>query len=589
MSKSVRSAMLAAVLSLFSTFVSSIAGEAPVVWVDEPELVAELAATPVVSARVEPFCIRAGIDTYRLTIGISDSDVVHVELSTGALTYLGAPVTLVDLYDDGTHGDVAAGDHVFTTDGLALASMTRTLGATVLRTTTLTLVHSAGSRQSVVADLALVLHYISPSVPIPMVWAPAPDVRRTTHAVGLVQPLGGTFPAKTVDVAAASRRYHALFPDDRDFLIFALPFNTAGAPGGSFGLVKNSVGGLGLSIVDSSASYGSAGVLEGVLRIYWGNVRFSGTLNHEILHRFAAYLAPSLDLASSPGNSFNPQHWGAIERPSTGFGTPVAYGGVFDHLAPGPDGGFEGWLDGDVNQTRYNDLELYLMGLVGPEDVMSPIRVLDNPSYQGDELQGDTRYSLYSAAGIRSVTIDDVIAANGVRTPGPAGAQRDFRAALVVLYDRPLTDVELAFHDLVMKEWEKASSGVLEATFLTATGGLATMTTSIPHPAGEAAPLRLEKGAGDEVVLTWSPSCLPTDDDYEVYEGRLGDFTTHVPRACSTGGLTTATLTSTPGDDYYLVVPRNATREGSYGMGSNGSPRPAALSSCLPQESGSCP
>ena len=561
---------------------------AAIVWTDGSEASALIAATPVVSARVEPFCIRAGVDTYRLTIGISDPDVVHVELSTDALTSNGVPVTLVDLYDDGTHGDQTAGDHVFTRDGLALTSMTRTLGATVLRSTALTLVHSGGARQPVVADLALVLHYISPTVPIPPVWSPAPDVRRTTHAVGLVRPLGGAFPAHTVDLAAASRRYHEIFADDREFLVFALPYNTAGAPGGSFGLVKNSVTGLGLPIVDASASYGSAGVLEGLLRIHWGNTRFSGTLNHEVLHRFAAYLSPSLDLASVPGNNFNPQHWGAIERPSTGFATPVAYSGMFDHVAARTGGGFEGWLDGNVVDPFYNDLELYLMGLVGPQEVASPIQVLDDPSYQRDEVRGDTRYSLYSSAGIRSVTMADVIAANGLRQPGPVEAPRAFRAALVVPYDRPLTDVELAYHDLAMREWEKPSSAVLDSTFLMATGGRATMTTAIPHAAGETAPVRLERGPGT-IVLSWSPSCLSTDDDYEVYEGRLGEFSSHVARTCTTGRLMTATVTSAPGNVYYLVGPRNAMREGSYGTRSDGTPRPAAAQSCLPQEAGSCP
>ena len=580
-----RSALLALVLAHFP----AVGAESPVVWVDEPALAAQPAVAPVVSARVDPFCIRAGLETYRLTIGISDPDVVHLEMSTAELTYQGEPATIINLHDDGTHGDATAGDHIFTSDGLSLVSMTRTLGVTVLRSTTLNLVHSSGSRQSIVADLALTFHYISPSVPIPPVWSPAPDVWRTTHAVGLVQPLGGSFPAHTIDYAALSRRYHVLFPDDREFLIVAMPFNTAGATGGSFGLVKNTVLGLGLPIVDSTASYGSAGVLEGIVRIPWGNARFSGTLNHEVLHRFASYLAPSLDLTSPPGNNFNPNHWGAIELPSTGFGGPIAYSGVFDHLVQGGDEGFEGWLDGNAVDASYNDLELYLMGLIGPEEVASPIQVLDGPSYLRDELRDGTRYSLYSAAGLRSVTIADVIAANGLREPGPEVAPRAFRAALVIPLDRPLTDVELAFHDLAMREWERPASTILDKTFTAATGGRATMSTSIPHPAGTSAPLQVDRGQGDDVVLNWGPSCLATDDDYAVYQGSLGKLDSYAPRACSTGGLTTLTLSSTPGEsDFYIVVPRNAAREGSYGTGRDGTPRPASGSSCLPQEAGFC-
>ena len=39
---------------------------------------------------------------------------------------------------------------------------------------------------------------------------------------------------------------------------------------------------------------------------------------------------------------------------------------------------------------------------------------------------------------------------------------------------------------------------------------------------------------------------------------------------------------------YYLVVPNNGLREGSYGTGLQDAERPASSLSCLPQEIGSC-
>jgi len=100
-------------------------------------------------------------------------------------------------------------------------------------------------------------------------------------------------------------------------------------------------------------------------------------------------------------------------------------------------------------------------------------------------------------------------------------------------------------------------------------------------------PLLLGKVGGGDLTFTWDASCVASDDDFEIYAGSIGDFSTHVPAVCSTGGSTSVTLTPGPGSHYYLVVPRNATREGSYGFGS-GAERPAGLSACVLQVVGGC-
>ena len=68
------------------------------------------------------------------------------------------------------------------------------------------------------------------------------------------------------------------------------------------------------------------------------------------------------------------------------------------------------------------------------------------------------------------------------------------------------------------------------------------------------------------------------------YEGALNDFTSHSSRFCSTGRATTKTFTPATQSSYYLVAPRNATREGSYGTDSNDNDRPQGQSSCLVRE-----
>jgi hypothetical protein len=102
-------------------------------------------------------------------------------------------------------------------------------------------------------------------------------------------------------------------------------------------------------------------------------------------------------------------------------------------------------------------------------------------------------------------------------------------------------------------------------------------------PAGEVLDgLVLAKGLLSQLDLEWDSSCVVGDADYEVYEGMLGDYTSHDQRECTTGGATSASLLPAGGDTFYLIVPRTESVEGSYGRASDGTPRDASLSACAP-------
>ena len=72
------------------------------------------------------------------------------------------------------------------------------------------------------------------------------------------------------------------------------------------------------------------------------------------------------------------------------------------------------------------------------------------------------------------------------------------------------------------------------------------------------------------------------------HRGTLGDFTSHAPIFCTTGAQTSITFIPSAGSTYYLVVPRTATFEGSYGTDGAGAQRPQGVSSCLQQTLGAC-
>jgi hypothetical protein len=93
--------------------------------------------------------------------------------------------------------------------------------------------------------------------------------------------------------------------------------------------------------------------------------------------------------------------------------------------------------------------------------------------------------------------------------------------------------------------------------------------------------------ANGDLSLSWGRSCSYMDQDYELYEGAIGDWTSHVPRSCATHGRT-ATFTPPEGDVYYLVVPSEYEYEGSYGSATSGE-RPLGLSACRQRLVNLCP
>jgi murein DD-endopeptidase MepM/ murein hydrolase activator NlpD len=102
-------------------------------------------------------------------------------------------------------------------------------------------------------------------------------------------------------------------------------------------------------------------------------------------------------------------------------------------------------------------------------------------------------------------------------------------------------------------------------------------------------PLRVYHLGANVVTLTWGVSCMPSDTDYEVYEGDLRSIYSHEYQTCSTGGATTWTFPTYFDNSYFLVVPTNGAREGSYGRDSANNERPPGVAVCGPQLVAGCP
>jgi len=150
---------------------------------------------------------------------------------------------------------------------------------------------------------------------------------------------------------------------------------------------------------------------------------------HEMGHRWAAFVNAKVGDETIP---LGPTHWARglqavvpfpYRRPSE---ASIMGGGVWQD-------NFDGTytqLDDDyyVPATGYSYLDLYLMGLISPAEVPD-FFILRNMTRAGRDANG---HAIYKADRTK-VTIQDVIGAEGPRTPGVDKSQREFNTGMVVV------------------------------------------------------------------------------------------------------------------------------------------------------------
>jgi hypothetical protein len=125
----------------------------------------------------------------------------------------------------------------------------------------------------------------------------------------------------------------SVLKDDFDFIIFDM--NNVDLPAGmlygQYKIVKNDVQGIGLSLYDHTADYGSAGKLKGVYFLYKNNIDL-GPIVHEMAHCWANWAVPQN----------NTSHWDSVKGILTGVNNNMA------------------------------DIELYLAGAIPASEITDP-------------------------------------------------------------------------------------------------------------------------------------------------------------------------------------------------------------------------
>ena len=114
------------------------------------------------------------------------------------------------------------------------------------------------------------------------------------------------------------------------------------------------------------------------------------------------------------------------------------------------------------NSVPYGNFELYVMGLIPPEEVEDVILFKGIAATAGDFFDDDKWYAEKKV----TVTAEDVIEKLGSRVPDHTKSQKDFRILTLVLTDDPLTEEEWTYFSKQSKDFED--------TFSWATGDRAT-------------------------------------------------------------------------------------------------------------------
>ena len=272
-------------------------------------------------------------------------------------------------------------------------------------------------------------------------------------------------------------RFYEYFSDAFDFLMF-FPYvyreqlDLEAFRGAYYSGVKNDVRGIGQSIFFGDG-WGSAGRLQGA--IYFSEAFYNagsvysrlitGPSLHELMHRWANFILPT----------YNAVHWGFSSADGTlgGFilDTLVDLGGGRYRAASFSYGGYY------TNNIFYSPIELYLAGFIPPEEVPDLWVAEDGQPVLNED--GEWDFRSFTASRVKTYTIDDIIAEHGSRVPDHSQAQKDFRAAVILLVseDYPVTRSQLAFLSADASWFSHA--GEVESiynNFYEATGGRATIT-----------------------------------------------------------------------------------------------------------------
>jgi len=437
-------------------------------------------------------------ETFSVSCAVKTNDIQSLiiywpDYDKGMLLLNDIPCDSITLFDNGQNGDIKANDNIFTIYNLRRNSafiQFNYVGGFFVRYCNVKYIFRNGSSVIENVDLAFGIRFInSQKVDIPGVLKINDSIQYSSHVVNLVEELEGQSlndymnNSFKIEVEVI-KKYYKYFPDDRDFFVVSSTFPTPNAPAGWCETVSNDIVGISSpdNIYNLSPNYGSGGRLKSIISTFFTYGGNAGLVNHEILHKWAAYLSSKLYLTDGTG------HWGAVEFQNSGLGLFCG-----QHLYRLNDTIYRIYNDRNNAKVGYNTLELYLMGLLPFDSVSFPIKSLVNFKYKGSYWFWNTNYepalyesgSEFTADSISYVDKAKYLKYMPLRNPDFSISQKDFKMTQIVISDRLLSPKEMAYYNFIMKEDEKKNNELASSdfgiSFYHFTGGRGTLTTILPE------------------------------------------------------------------------------------------------------------
>lgn len=245
--------------------------------------------------------------------------------------------------------------------------------------------------------------------------------------------------------AVIAREFFRTHPDQYDFIVAfsTFDFNTGDATAFHWA-VQNKVQGVGLPQFDVTSLFGSNGKLQGFIDMaaltryrtdpldpQFENVL--SVLSHEILHQWGVRVRfrQADGTISQALLGRDNSHWSYL----------LDSNGSVEYGADWRDNG-DGTFTSVATRKFFSPLDLYLMGFYKPNEV-PPLTLIENPAIDKTQLPEE---NVTISGTKRTITIDDIIAAEGPRVPAADVAQKEFRIAFVLLTgpNEPVTDAQIA-------------------------------------------------------------------------------------------------------------------------------------------------
>ena len=396
------------------------------------------------SQTVPNVILNDGIDSFVLEVD-ANGPVNDVTWNPSS-SYLNLGPDLQVLRDDGLGSDRVAGDFIFTSEPITYNTnvpfpdnfRNDANSPEGLETDTIGTIWVEELNSSLTSLITPDIGFLRQDVPIVSTQTLSDTVVTSSHLVN-IQSSERRVPKSLRGIGETNNGLHVsaqqvydVLPDAFDFLTF-LSTSQISSTGhdntiGIHASLQVNYSGTGPSPNNHSSAWGSDGKLLGVSVLDTFERGLTGRVaTHEILHQWGYHLDPSLGLGSSHPYS------------RTNVGSLL---GGYEWIE-NADGTYTvDFSEGQLGATHISPLDAYLMGLTDGSDIGT---LLATNTFKSHITQDDI---------VSTVTLADIQAIHGVRTPVPADSQRDFSIGFVVESNgRLLSPTEMTFYNILAEHY----------------------------------------------------------------------------------------------------------------------------------------